>query len=117
MSAVFHVEPEPRRAPPAEDFAAFLRRRGLVVRVRLIDSMNPSYLATMTDWRVSSGYYDYGKAVEAEGQTPLQAVQRLAERIAGRMLRRHDYENIKVPPLIVPGHMSAADWVNRDASS
>jgi hypothetical protein len=117
LSAVFHVEPEPRRAPPAENFAAFLRRKRLIVRVRLIDSMNPSYLATMTDWRVSSGYYDYGKAVEAEGQTPLQAVQRLAERIAGRMLRRHDYENIKVPPLIVPSHMSAADWVNRDASS
>lgn len=118
MSAVFHIEPEPRRAPPAEDFAAFLRRHGLTVRITRPSCGSMPFLASLpAGWRVSANHYDYGSAAEAFGTTPLHAVQRLAGAFAGRVLRTSNRGNIQVPPLLVPSHMIATDWVTRDGSS
>lgn len=115
MSAVFHVEPEPRRAPPAENFADFLRRHRLVVGVARKEGHY--YASLPTGWRVATSAYEYGDpAAEFSATGALQAVQRLAGLIAGRYIKS-TAAVIKVPPLIVPATMSPADWVTRDGTA
>lgn len=115
MSAVFIVEPEPRRAPPAENFADFLRRHRLVVGVVHRDGVYHASLPT--GWRVATNAYEYGEqASDSSTGDALQAVQRLAQRIAGRYIMSMA-GFIKVPPLIVPSSMSPSDWVTRDGTA
>lgn len=114
MSAVFIVEPEPRRAPPAENFADFLRRHRLVVGVVRRDGVYHASLPT--GWRVSANSYEYGEpATEFAQAGALQAVQRLAQRLAGRYIK--GLSVIKVPPLLVPSSMAPGDWVTRDGAA
>lgn len=114
MSAVFIVEPEPRRAPPAENFADFLRRHQLVVGVIRKDGIYHASLPT--GWRVATTAYEYGEpAYEYAQAGALQAVQRLAQSIAGRYIKGPSV--IKVPPLLVPSSMSPGDWVTRDGTA
>ena len=114
MTAVFIVEPEPRRAPPAENFADFLRRHRLVVGVVRRDGYFHASLPT--GWRVATTAYEYGEpASDFSKYGVLEAVQRLAERIAGRYLKGPSV--LKVPPLLVPSSMSPSDWVTRDGAA
>lgn len=114
MSAVFIVESEPRRAPPAEQFSDFLRRHRLVVSVTRKEGYYHASLPT--GWRVATTAYEYGEpATEYSAASALQAVQRLAQRIAGRYIK--GLSVIKVPPLLVPSSMAPGDWLTRDASA
>lgn len=114
MTAVFIVEPEARRAPPAENFADFLRRHRLTVKVTKKDGC---FYASLPDgWRVATSSYEYGEpAYEYAQAGALQAVQRLAQRIAGRYIK--GLTVIKVPPLFVPSSMEPGDWVTRDGTT